>query len=128
VDDGCAARARRPSPPHGFLSLSHLFVLRPAMHTADVVLFAFTLFNAMQIVSYIPQILCVARDRHGASAISYSTWAIWLAGSGATTAYAMVNFWDPWLAAVNAVHTLCCGIVIGLTALKRSRHIRRATT
>jgi len=29
----------------------------------------------MQIVSYIPQIGCVVRDLHGATAISYSTWA-----------------------------------------------------
>jgi hypothetical protein len=97
------------------------------MLAADVILIAFTIFNAMQIVSYIPQILCVTRDQHGASAISYSTWAIWLAGSGATTAYAMVNIWDPWLAVVNAVHTLCCAAVIALTAWKRtgSAELRR---
>lgn len=94
----------------------------PFTTPAEIVLFAFTVSNALQIVSYIPQIVCVLRDRHGASAIAYSTWAIWLAGSAATTAYAMVNIWDVWLAVVNAVHTLCCLAVLGLTAWKRAQH------
>jgi ABC-type transport system involved in cytochrome c biogenesis permease subunit len=90
------------------------------MQAADIVLLVFTGLNALQIVSYLPQIACVIRDRKGASSISCVTWTIWLAGSAATTAYAMVNIWDPWLALVNAVHTLCCGIVIGLTVWKRA--------
>ena len=68
------------------------------MTSAEIVLAAFTVFNALQIVSYVPQIICVVRDRNGASAIAYSTWFIWLAGSAATTAYATVNIWDIWLA------------------------------
>ena len=92
------------------------------MSPENIILVAFTIFNALQIVSYIPQIICVARDRNGASAIAYSTWAIWFAGCAATTAYAMVNIWDPWLALVNAVHTLCCLAVILLTAWKRAAH------
>jgi hypothetical protein len=95
------------------------------MQAADVVLFVFTILNAMQIVSYVPQIARVIRDQHGASSISYSTWAIWLAGSGDTAAYSMVNIWDPWLAIVNAVHTVCCAAVIGLTAWKRARYIAK---
>lgn len=91
------------------------------MTPAEIVFAAFTAFNALQIVSYIPQIACVIHDRNGASAISYSSWAIWLAGSAATTAYALVNIWDVWLALVNAVHTICCLSVILLTAWKRGR-------
>jgi hypothetical protein len=96
----------------------------PDMTPSEIVLTAFTVFNALQIVSYIPQIVCVVRDRHGASAIAYSTWTIWLAGSAATTAYALVNIWDIWLAAVNALHAICCLAVIVLTAWKRVRHSR----
>jgi hypothetical protein len=88
---------------------------------AEIVLAAFTVANVFQIVSYVPQIVCVARDRNGASAIAYSTWLIWLAGSAATTAYAMVNIWDIWLAVVNAVHSVCCIAVVALTAWKRNR-------
>lgn len=93
--------------------------MTPIATPADTVLLAFTVSNALQIVSYVPQIMSVWRDRNGAAVIAYSTWAIWLAGSAATTAYALVNSWDPWLAVVNAVHTLCCLAVIGLTAWKR---------
>jgi hypothetical protein len=67
------------------------------MALADATFALFTLFNALQIVSYIPQIVSVGRDRHGATAISYSSWAIWLAGAAATVAYATVNIWDVWL-------------------------------
>jgi hypothetical protein len=63
----------------------------------ETILLLFTILNALQIVSYVPQIVCVLRDAHGATAISYSTWLIWAAGTGVTTAYAMVNIWDPWL-------------------------------
>jgi hypothetical protein len=98
------------------------------MASAEIILAAFTVFNALQIVSYIPQIVCVVRDRHGASAIAYSTWIIWLAGSAATTAYALVNIWDIWLAAVNAVHTLCCLAILVLTAWKRARLREREWT
>lgn len=88
-----------------------------ALEDATFAVFAF--FNALQIVSYLPQIICVARDRNGATAISYSSWAIWLAGAAATVAYATINIWDVWLALVNAVHAACCLIVILLTAFKR---------
>jgi hypothetical protein len=87
----------------------------------ETILLLFTILNALQIISYIPQIVCVIRDAHGATAISYSTWLIWAAGTGVTTAYAMVNIWDPWLAVVNAVHTLCCIAVVVLTFVKRMR-------
>ena len=91
---------------------------------AEIVLVSFTVANALQVVSYVPQIVCVARDRNGATAIAYSTWLIWLAGSAATAAYAMVNIWDVWLAAVNVVHSACCVAVIALTAWKRRRYER----
>jgi hypothetical protein len=89
------------------------------MALADVTFAVFSLFNALQLVSYIPQIVAVARDRNGATAISYSSWAIWLAGAAATVAYATINIWDVWLALVNAAHALCCLLVILLTAFKR---------
>jgi hypothetical protein len=89
------------------------------INVEETILLLFTILNALQIVSYIPQIVAVIRDAHGATAISYSTWLIWAAGTGVTTAYAMVNIWDPWLAIVNAVHTLCCVAVVALTFVKR---------
>jgi hypothetical protein len=38
---------------------------------------AFSIFSTLRIVSYVPQIAGVARDRNGASAISCPTWLMW---------------------------------------------------
>jgi uncharacterized protein with PQ loop repeat len=79
----------------------------------------FTLFSSLRIFSYLPQICKVARDRNGASAISYSTWILWTGANAATASYAGVNLRDFYLASVSAVSAICCVMVIALTLLKR---------
>ena len=54
------------------------------MTLADLSFYLFTIFNGLRVVSYLPQIVRVARDRHGAAAISYTTWVLWT-GANATT-------------------------------------------
>jgi hypothetical protein len=93
---------------------------------ANLTLTAFSFFNALRIVSYLPQILRVARDAYGATAISYSTWAMWTCANLSTGAYAMVNLQDAWLALVSLVNTAGCLAVILLTAWKRRRFRRLA--
>jgi len=34
-------------------------------------------FSGLRTVSYVPQIARIAKDRNGASAISYPTWLLW---------------------------------------------------
>jgi len=89
------------------------------MTVADVTYTLFTTFNALRIVSYLPQILRVARDANGASAISYATWALWTAANATTGFYALVNLHDPTLALLNLLNAACCVAVIALTAAKR---------
>jgi hypothetical protein len=91
------------------------------MTLADISLLLFTAFNGLRIVSYVPQIVRVARDANGASAISYSTWGMWLAANSSTSLYAFVNIADQMMGVINLVNALCCAIVIGLTAYKRKR-------
>jgi hypothetical protein len=93
---------------------------------ADLTLTAFSFFNALRIVSYLPQILRVARDRSGATAISYSTWSMWTCANLSTGAYAIVNLQDAWLAVVSLVNAAGCLAVILLTLWKRRRFRRRA--
>lgn len=99
-------------------------IVARAMTLTDVTYGLFAAFNALRIFSYLPQILRVARDANGASAISYATWSLWTAANATTGLYAAVNLQDPTLAALNLLNAACCLVVIGLTALKR-RQLRR---
>ena len=96
------------------------------MTVADVSYTLFTIFNCLRIFSYLPQILRVARDRHGASAISYATWSLWTAANATTGIYAAINLADVTLAGLNLLNAACCVAVIALTAWKRRRYRGRA--
>jgi hypothetical protein len=89
------------------------------MQLAYITFLAFAFFSSLRVVSYLPQILRVAADAHGASAISYSTWGLWTASNAATALYGWINLQDFYLAAVSATNTACCVIVILLTMMKR---------
>jgi hypothetical protein len=85
----------------------------------DVVYYAFTICNALRLVSYLPQIHKVARDTNGASAISYSTWILWLAANATTAVYSASTLGDATLAWTNGLNALGCAVVIALTVFKR---------
>ena len=61
------------------------------MTLSEASLLAFTVFSGIRLVSYLPQICKVARDRNGASAISYSTWTLWTGCHLSTGLYAVIN-------------------------------------
>src|SRR5215813_11750054 len=80
---------------------------------------AFAVFSGLRTISYIPQIVRIAKDENGASAISYPTWLLWTGANASTAAYAVTNLHDIWLAFVSSVYGVCCIAVIVLTMLKR---------
>ncbi|RTL65081.1 MAG: hypothetical protein EKK41_20675 [Hyphomicrobiales bacterium] len=92
------------------------------MKMSDLTLLGFLAFGSIRIVSYVPQMVRIARDANGASAISYTTWCMWTFANCTTALYAGVNLKDPFLALVSSAYALCCIAVISLTAVKRSRH------
>jgi hypothetical protein len=92
------------------------------MSTADFMLALFSFFNFLRVFSYIPQIIRVARDTNGASAISYSTWVTWTCANASTLGYAAVNLHDPWLALISGINTTGCATVITLTMIKRRQY------
>ncbi|TPJ73621.1 hypothetical protein [Mesorhizobium sp. B2-6-2] len=91
------------------------------MTLGDLSFYLFTFFNGLRVVSYLPQILRVAGDENGASAISYTTWLLWTAANATTGLHAGINLGDPMLAAINWLNAVCCALVIALTAWKRRR-------
>jgi hypothetical protein len=97
------------------------------MTLGDLSFYLFTLFNGLRVVSYLPQILRVARDENGASAISYTTWLLWTGANATTGLYAGVNLGDPMLAAINWLNAVCCALVIALTAWKRRDRVAKAS-
>lgn len=102
------------------------------MPSADLVALAFGVFNALRLVSYFPQIVAVARDRHGAQAISVSCWSIWIGANTSASLYAWVNVGDAVMALTMGFNAICCTTVVTLALCKRAatwrRSVRRAAT
>ena len=89
------------------------------LDTVDAISFAFGLFNLLRFASYFPQILAVARDRHGACAISLTCWTVWIGANATTALYSWVRLADFALASISAFNTVCCLIVFGIAGYKR---------
>jgi hypothetical protein len=90
------------------------------MTSSDIAYDLFTVFNALRVVSYLPQMYKIARDTTGAAAISYSTWILWTGANGSTAIYSLINLGDITMTWINELNTLCCTAVITLTAFKRA--------
>jgi hypothetical protein len=90
------------------------------MADIDLVAAAFGLFNVLRLASYFPQLVAVARDQNGATAISFSCWSIWIGANAATAVYAWINLRDVPLAVVSAFNGICCGAVLTLALYKRA--------
>jgi hypothetical protein len=90
-----------------------------ALDTADAISFAFGLFNLLRLASYLPQIMAVARDSHGAHAISLTCWMIWIGANATTGLYSWVKLADFALASVSAFNTICCLLVFFVAGYKR---------
>ena len=70
------------------------------INTTDLLGMAFGFFNILRLVSYFPQIVAVARDQNGASAISFSCWTIWIGANGPQLGLPLVgrraDVWHGW--------------------------------
>jgi hypothetical protein len=93
-------------------------------HLEDLTLALFAASNAFRLVAYIPQIKKAAKDRNGASAISYTTWSLFLAADMSTVAYAVVNRADWWLAACFSSNAICCVAILAVASWKARCHKR----
>jgi quercetin dioxygenase-like cupin family protein len=96
------------------------------MTVADITLAVFTLFNSARFLAYVPQIIKATKDQSGAEAISFGTWALFLASHLSAMAYAIVNQADWTMASLFLSNAVGCGAIILIAGFKRSRHRRRA--
>jgi len=90
-----------------------------AITLLDLIAIAFGASNALRLVSYLPQIVAVARDRHGAATISVSCWSIWIGANVSTALYAWTHLDDISLVAMSVLNAAGCGTVLALALVKR---------
>jgi len=89
------------------------------MTLADYSMTAFALLNGGRIVAYMPQIMCIYRDRNGAAAVSLLTWSMFTAANLATVSYSLTVSSDLVVASVFAMNAVCCLAITFLVAQRR---------
>jgi hypothetical protein len=95
------------------------------MTLADYSVTAFTVLNGARMFAYLPQIVCVHRDRSGASSVSMMTWAMFFSANVATVFYALAVVGDRVMAGVFAANALACIAIFALILRKRIAHAWR---
>jgi uncharacterized protein with PQ loop repeat len=86
----------------------------------------FTAANTVRVLAYVPQILKAARDRNGASAISYTTWGLFFISHLTTILYAVVYQGDAIMALIFLGNAIACLAIVAITFLKRRRYRKLA--
>ena len=79
----------------------------------------YVLTNGLRVLSYVPQIVAVARDHSGAHAIALSTWTFWTIANATTSLYAFRVPGDVLLAVISAANAICCLTVVAIVVYKR---------
>jgi hypothetical protein len=92
------------------------------MTLRDYSLTAFTVLNGARIVAYLPQIICVYRDRAGASSVSMMTWGMFFSANIATVFYALTVSRDTIVAGIFAANAVACIFIFALILRKRITH------
>lgn len=95
------------------------------MALEDLTMALFTACNVIRVLAYVPQIYRAATDKNGASAISYTTWTLFLIAHSSTVAYALVNRADWNLAACFAVNAVCCIAILAVAHLNRRGYLNQ---
>jgi hypothetical protein len=93
------------------------------MTLQDYSLTAFTILNGARIFAYFPQIICVCRDRTGASSVSTMTWGTFCSANLGTVFYAL-TIGDRVIAGVFVLNAIACTVILALIIRKRMTYAR----
>jgi hypothetical protein len=107
------------------MSSAAIFLKDSPMTLADYSVTAFTVLNGARLLAYLPQIICVHRDRSGASSVSMMTWVMFFSANMATVFYALAVIGDRIMATVFAANAAACVAIFVLILRKRILHARR---
>lgn len=88
----------------------------------DVTMAAFAASNSLRLFAYLPQMHKAAKAAKGTSAISFTTWGLFLAANVSTVAYAVVHQSDWWMAGCFALNASCCLVILLIAGFKSLRH------
>ena len=88
------------------------------------VLSAFAALNSVRVLAYVPQFFKAVRDTNGASAISRTTWGLFLASHVTTVFYALICIGDPLMALIFTGNAFACSAILIAAHLKRRGHRR----
>jgi hypothetical protein len=94
------------------------------MTLSDISVVAFAALNGARVVAYVPQIMCVRRDLNGATAVSLTTWVLFLMANVTTVTYSLVVTSDAVMASVFGLNVLGCLMICALIVKKRITHSR----
>jgi hypothetical protein len=87
----------------------------------DAALVSFAALNGLRMLAYVPQIVAVVRDRHGARAVSCVTWGLFAVANVSTVVYALTNLGDGLMVAIFSINTLLCLTIAVAAAVKQRR-------
>jgi hypothetical protein len=85
----------------------------------ELSLLVFAALNGIRVVAYLPQIIRIRRDPHGAAAVSILTWVLFAAANLATVGYYLVVVVDLIVAAAFALNAGGCLAIVAVTMVKR---------
>lgn len=92
------------------------------MQLDDITLTLFAACNGLRIAAHVPQIHRAAVDSNGASAISATTWLLFLLAHITTIGHVLITSNDRMLAACFAANAACCTAILIIVCWKRYHH------
>jgi uncharacterized protein with PQ loop repeat len=94
----------------------------------DLAISFFTICNILRFFAYLPQLVCVIRDRRGAAAVSCWSWLMFSLANGSTAVYAGVVLGDRIMMVIFIANTMASSAILVMTLVQRKAQRGRHAT